>query len=82
MIHTPTPTTHEMTAAVDRLAYALADAAGLASGRDRDGQPEPTPDDLRAALRLPVSAGAVIHDLCRSLGIEPPASVTRSLEDA
>jgi hypothetical protein len=68
--------------AVDNLAHELAIEADLQNGLDIDGTVIPTRDDLSAALLLPVSPAAIINDLCAALGIEPPSSVTRSLEQA
>lgn len=42
----------------------------------------PSDEDIAHALREPVSMGAVLLDLCRLLGINPPPVVTLAMNEA
>ncbi len=42
----------------------------------------PSDEDIAHALREPVSMGAVLLDLCRLLGIDPPRVVTLAMDEA
>lgn len=67
------------------LAMELGFACEIEQEEDRDGRPfyylTPAEEDCILAARQPVSAAAVLADLCALIGIKPPATVLAALDD-
>src|SRR5687768_5428853 len=93
MLHAPTTTTPDlyMTDALTNALLELAVEAGYTSERDEvdedddTGEPIyaylPSSDDLIRMARQPITAAALLYDLCIRMGETPPPCIMDALTD-